>query len=91
MVAAIDLVLKICEIFLVIYVVLSLLVGYRVIGAGDRPWASIRAFLFRSFDPVLRPLRVVLPKFGDIVDPAPPVLIIILLTIRYAFALYPIG
>ena len=87
MVAVIDFVLKICEIFVVIHVILSLLAGYNVIGADNRPFALIRAFIAKSLDPVLWPLRAVLPNLG-VVDLSPPVLIIILLSIRYAFTLY---
>jgi uncharacterized protein YggT (Ycf19 family) len=88
MVAVIDFALKVCEIFVVIHVVLALLAGYNIIGADNRPFTLARAFFAKPLDPMLRPLRAVLPSLG-IADPAPPALIVILLSVRYALVFYP--
>ena len=86
MAGVIDFVLKTCEFFVVIHIILSLLAGYEVVGADSRPFAVTRAFFAKSLAPLLWPLRAVLPNLG-VVDPSPPVLMVILLLIRYALVL----
>jgi uncharacterized protein YggT (Ycf19 family) len=86
MFAAIDFVLKTCEIYVIVYIILSLLAGYGVKGTDQRWFVLANNFFARSLDPVLRPLRVVLPKLR--VDPAPPVLVIIILAVRYGVTIY---
>lgn len=86
MAGVIDFVLKTCEFFVVIHIILSLLAGYEVIGADSRPFVATRAFFAKSLAPLLWPLRAVLPNLG-VVDPSPPVLMVILLLIRYALVL----
>jgi YggT family protein len=90
MVSVIDFVLKICEIFVIIHIILDLLAGYNVISADNRPFTFIRVFMAKSLDPVLRPLRAILPNLG-VVDPSPASLVVILLSVRYALALYPLA
>lgn len=86
MVAIIDFALKLCEIFIIIYIVLGLLAGYGII--GDKSHLTIvRTFFAEVLDPVLRPLRTVLPDLR-VTDPAAPVLVIIILIVRYILAFY---
>ena len=86
MVAAIDFVLKTCEIYVIIYIILSLLAGYRVKGTDQRWFVLANNFFARSLDPVLRHLRALLPKLH--VDPTPPLLVIIILAVRYGLTFY---
>ncbi len=61
--------------------VLSWLIAFNVINTGNRFVYQIRDFLYRVTDPLLRPIRNLLPDLGGI-DISPIVLILALYFIR---------
>ena len=66
---------------LVIHVVLTWLVTFKVVNTSNRFVYMVGNFLFRLTEPVLRPIRRVLPQLGGI-DISPVVLIIGLWFVR---------
>ncbi len=58
--------------------ILSWLVAFNVLNTSNRFVYSLGDFLFRITEPVLRPIRQVLPNLGGI-DISPVVLILILI------------
>jgi YggT family protein len=88
--AIIDYALQAATIVLVIHVLLSWLIGYRMIG-HDNPWVkAIHVRLAKIVAPVLWPIRLLLPKTGDI-DLSPVFLIVLILAARWAIQLYPMA
>lgn len=61
--------------------VLSWLVAFNVINARNQFVAMVGDFLFRITEPVLRPIRNMLPSLGGI-DVSPVVLILIIILIK---------
>jgi YggT family protein len=69
--------------------VLSWLIAFNVIHTGNRFVYQVRDFLYRITEPLLRPIRNLLPDLGGI-DISPIVLILALYFIRdLAFELLP--
>ena len=66
---------------LIAMVVLSLLVSFNMVNTGNRFVYQIGDFLNRITEPLLRPLRNILPNLGGI-DISPMVLILALYFIR---------
>jgi YggT family protein len=66
---------------LIASVVLSWLIAFNVISTGNRFVYEIRDFLYRITEPLLRPIRNLLPNLGGI-DISPVVLILALYFIR---------
>jgi YggT family protein len=66
---------------LIASVVLSWLIAFNVISTGNRFVYEIRDFLFRITEPLLRPIRNLLPNLGGI-DISPVVLILALYFVR---------
>jgi YggT family protein len=66
---------------------LSWLIGFSLVDRRRRAVAVIDDFLRRVTEPLLRPVRVLLPELGG-VDISTLVAIIILASIRYLIALY---
>jgi YggT family protein len=66
---------------LIAMVVLSLLVSFNVVNTGNRIVYTIGDFLHRITEPLLRPIRSILPNLGGI-DISPMVLILALYFIR---------
>ena len=61
--------------------VLSWLIAFNVINTGNRMVYQIRDFLYRITEPLLRPIRNLLPNLGGL-DISPIVLILALYFIR---------
>ena len=61
--------------------ILSWLVAFNVINARNQFVAMVGDFLFRITEPVLRPIRNMLPSLGGI-DVSPVVLILIIILIK---------
>ena len=61
--------------------VLSWLVAFNVINARNQFVAMVGDFLFRITEPVLRPIRNMMPSLGGI-DISPVVLILIIILIK---------
>jgi YggT family protein len=76
--------------FLVIDLALQLyvwLVAFNVVNTRNHVVAMIGDFLYRITDPVLRPIRNIMPNLGGI-DISPVILFLIIVFIRYVIALY---
>ena len=67
--------------------VLSWLVAFNVVNARNQFVAMLGDFLFRITEPVLRPIRNMMPNLGGI-DISPIVVIFIIIFLRYVIALY---
>jgi YggT family protein len=61
--------------------ILSWLVAFNVVNTNNRVVLTIGDMLYRLTEPVLRPIRSILPNLGGI-DISPVILILILLFIR---------
>ena len=66
---------------LVAQAVLSWLLAFGVVNRYNRVVASVNDFLWRITEPVLRPIRSVLPDLGGI-DISPVILILVLYFLR---------
>ena len=62
---------------LLIYVVMSWLVSFNIVNAHNRIVYVVMDFLYRVTEPVLRPIRSILPNLGGI-DISPIILILLL-------------
>ena len=67
--------------------VLSWLVAFNVVNARNQFVAMVGDFLFRITEPVLRPIRNLLPSLGGI-DVSPVVLILIIILIKDVIVRY---
>jgi YggT family protein len=88
--AMIDYALEAATIVLVIHILLSWLIGYRMIGHNNSWVKAIHVRLAKVVAPVLWPIRLLLPNTGAI-DLSPVFLIVLILTARYAIQLYPLA
>ena len=66
---------------LIAQAILSWLLAFGVINRYNRGVAVIGDFLYRVTEPLLRPIRSVLPNFGGI-DISPVILILVLMFLR---------
>ena len=83
----IDLILQLYIWLLIAAAVLSWLVAFNVVNARNQFVAMAGDFLYRVTEPVLRPIRNMLPNLGGI-DISPVVVIFIIIFLRYVIALY---
>jgi YggT family protein len=83
----IDLALQLYIWIVIAMAIFSWLVAFNVVNTRNHVVALIGDFLYRVTDPVLRPIRSVLPNLGGI-DISPVVLFLIIVFIRYVIALY---
>jgi YggT family protein len=83
----IDLALQLYVWIVIAMAIFSWLVAFNVVNTRNHVVALIGDFLYRVTDPVLRPIRNVLPDLGGI-DISPVVLFLIIVFIRYVIALY---
>ena len=67
--------------------ILSWLVAFNVVNSRNQFVAMIGDFLFRVTEPVLRPIRNMLPSLGGI-DVSPVVLILIIILIKDVIVRY---
>jgi len=67
--------------------IFSWLVAFNVVNTRNHVVAMIGDFLYRITDPVLRPIRNIMPNLGGI-DISPVILFLIIVFIRYVIALY---
>lgn len=65
----------------IISVVLSWLVAFKLVNTSNRFVYTVGDFLYRATEPALRPIRRVLPNLGGI-DLSPMVLILLLILIN---------
>jgi YggT family protein len=83
----IDLALQIYIWIVIAMAIFSWLVAFNVVNTRNQVVAMIGDFLYRVTDPVLRPIRNMLPNLGGI-DISPVILFLIIVFIRYVIALY---
>jgi YggT family protein len=67
--------------------VLSWLVAFNVVNTRNQVVATIGDFLYRITEPVLRPIRAMLPNLGGL-DVSPVILILIILLIENVIIRY---
>ena len=82
--AILDVILIVLDLYiwlLIAAAVLSWLVAFNVVNARNQFVAMIGDFLFRITEPVLRPIRNMLPSLGGI-DVSPVVLILIIIFLK---------
>ncbi|HEX4112976.1 MAG TPA: YggT family protein [Stellaceae bacterium] len=77
----VDLILRIYMWIVIASAVMSWLIAFRVINTYSRPVSLIGDFLYRATEPLLRPIRRILPNFGGM-DVSPVVLLIVIWLIR---------
>jgi YggT family protein len=77
----VDVILRIYMWIVIATAVMSWLIAFRVINTYSRPVSVILDFLYRATEPLLRPIRRILPNFGGM-DVSPIVLLIIIWLIR---------
>ena len=77
----VDTVISIYIWLLIASVVLSWLIAFNVINTGNRLVYEAQSFLYRVTEPLLRPIRNLLPNLGGI-DLSPLVLILALYFVR---------
>jgi YggT family protein len=83
----IDLALTFYIYLLIAAAVLSWLVAFNVINTRNQFVAMVGDFLYRVTEPVLRPIRNMLPSLGGI-DVSPVVLILIIILIKDVIVRY---
>jgi len=83
----IDLVLQFYIWLVIASAILSWLVAFNVVNTRNDIVRNIGHFLYAITEPVLRPIRNLLPNLGGI-DISPVILIFIIIFLRYVIALY---
>jgi YggT family protein len=83
----IDLALELYLWIVIVMAIFSWLVAFNVVNTRNHAVAVIGDFLYRITEPVLRPIRNMLPNLGGI-DISPVILFLIIVFIRYVIALY---
>jgi YggT family protein len=77
-------ILLVCDLYIYILIaaaVLSWLVAFNVVNSRNQVVAMVGDFLYRITEPLLRPIRNMLPGLGGI-DVSPVVLILVIILIK---------
>ena len=88
--AVLDIILLILQIYiwlLIAAAVLSWLVAFHVVNTRNQVVAMAADFLFRITEPVLRPIRSMMPNLGGI-DVSPVILILLILFLENVIIRY---
>ena len=88
--AVLDIVLLILQIYiwlLIAAAVLSWLVAFNVVNTRNQVVAMIGDFLYRITEPLLRPIRSMMPNLGGI-DVSPVILILLILLLENVIVRY---
>jgi YggT family protein len=88
--AILDVILIVLDLYiwlLIAAAILSWLVAFNVVNARNQFVAMVGDFLYRITEPVLRPIRNMLPSLGGI-DVSPVVLILIIILIKDVIVRY---
>jgi len=88
--AVLDIILLVLQIYiwlLIAAAVLSWLIAFNVVNTRNPVVASVAEFLYRITEPVLRPIRSMLPNLGGI-DVSPVILILIILLLENIIVRY---
>jgi YggT family protein len=83
----IDLALELYIWIVIAAAIFSWLIAFHVVNTRNQVVAMIGESLYRITEPVLRPIRNMLPNLGGI-DISPVILFLIIIFIRYVIALY---
>jgi YggT family protein len=83
----IDLALQLYVWIVIAAVIFSWLIAFNVVNTRNQFVGAIGEFLYRLTEPVLRPIRNMLPNLGGI-DISPVILFLVIVFIRYVIALY---
>jgi YggT family protein len=83
----IDLALQLYIWIVIAAAIFSWLVAFSVVNTRNHFVGAVGEFLYRITEPVLRPIRNMLPNLGGI-DISPVILFLIIIFIRYVIALY---
>ena len=88
--AVLDIIMLVLQIYiwlLIAAAVLSWLIAFNVVNTRNQVVASVGEFLYRITEPVLRPIRNMLPNLGGI-DVSPVILILIILFLENVIVRY---
>ena len=88
--AVLDIILLVLQIYiwlLIAAAVLSWLIAFNVVNTRNQVVAIIAEFLFRITEPVLRPIRSMMPNLGGI-DVSPVILILLILFLENIIVRY---
>ncbi len=88
--AILDIILIVLDLYvwlLIASAILSWLIAFNVVNTRNQFVATVTEFLYRITEPVLRPIRSVIPDLGGL-DISPIVLILIIMLIQRVIAYY---
>jgi YggT family protein len=88
--AVLDIIMLVLQIYiwlLIAAAVLSWLIAFNVVNTRNPVVASVGEFLYRITEPVLRPIRNMMPNLGGI-DVSPVILILIILLLENVIIRY---
>jgi YggT family protein len=88
--AVLDIVLIVLDLYIYLLIaaaILSWLIAFNVVNTRNQFVSSIADFLYRITEPVLRPIRNMLPDLGGL-DVSPIILILAILLIQRIIAYY---
>jgi YggT family protein len=88
--AILDVILVVLQIYvwlLIAAAILSWLIAFNVVNTRNQVVAVVGEFLYRITEPVLRPIRAVLPNLGGI-DISPVIVIIIIFFLQRVIEIY---
>ena len=88
--SVLDIILLVLQIYiwlLIAAAVLSWLVAFNVVNTRNQVVSMIGEFLYRATEPLLRPIRQMLPNLGGI-DVSPVILILIILFLENVIVRY---
>lgn len=80
-------ILSLFKLLIFIWVILSLLIYFKIVNPYQPLVYKINLALNRLMDPILKPIRNLLPPMGGI-DLSPVILLILLQTLEYAIHYY---
>jgi YggT family protein len=83
----IDIVLNLYVWLLIASAILSWLIAFNVVNTRNQFVSSVAEFLYRITEPVLRPIRNILPDLGGL-DISPIILILIIMLIQRIIVYY---
>ncbi|CEG10138.1 YGGT family protein [Afipia felis] len=91
--AVLDIVLIVLDLYvwlLIASAVLSWLIAFNVVNTRNQFVASVAEFLYKITEPVLRPIRNMMPNFGGLdISPIIVILIIMFLQRVITYYIYP--
>ncbi len=88
--AILDIILVVLDLYvwlLIASAILSWLIAFNVVNTRNQFVSAIADFLYRITEPVLRPIRSILPNLGGL-DISPVILILIIMFIQRVIAYY---